>query len=1414
MNIIKFALVALAAACSVFASSARADDTDLYLINPNSSSSRPNILLVVDNTANWSPWFTAEMSALSSVFSGLSNEFNVGVMFFTETGSGDSNTDGAYIRAAIRQMSDTNRPIYASMINSLDTNGDKSNGAKFGLMTWEAWQYFTGLAPHAGNNKNKTDYTGNTSGTTASNAVYTLGTNALGSKAANAYNSPVSDLCGKNFIIVLTNGPANDNASDRSASAAALAAALGSTTAIPLSPSGQQNNVADEWARFMASHTQADKPHIYTYTVGVQPSSWASGQGPDMVALLQSMANVGKGKYFEVTSDASSIAEALNKIFAEILAVNSVFASVTLPDNLNVRGQSVNQIYMGVFRPDSNASPRWPGNLKQYAIGFTDTAKTVPAVVDRNGAAIEDKTNGFLLPNVTSYWSTITTQAGSGSVNFWDSSYYPDAQGSGVVAPGTRDGTADSPDGEMVEKGGAAQRLRGKYSYYSGAERVSNRNVYTCPVGACSLNTSLSTLPFATSNTYLTNAVLGLGSTSTFSSLTRGASTCTASQCTATATATTTAPHDFTAGTSITVSNAAESAFNGTFTLVTASGSTLTYKILESPAVSASGGTASLSGGAIANISAVTAVDSGSTRTVTVTTSTAHPFTGTTGTTTAYISGISPSAYSGAQTVTLPTSDSTHFTYTVALTFTESPANSLTVASTATFYTNSTCTSAVVGTMPITSVTRPSGTSSTTVTISSGSASNKSPNSTYSYVSIPAAVTGYGGCYACDSTATGVCKKNTQPITVTYGGTISTITSPVAPTATTATVSNSATIKTITTLTRAGSICGASTCTSVVTATSTAHGFTAGGSLVISGASVTEYNGTFTILSSPAPTTNTFSYSINTTPPVNSSGGQADSTSAGVTKADFINWIRGQNTKNEDNPSGNTSDVRGYIHGDVLHSRPSIINYNRSGQPTNRDSIVYYGANDGMLHAVKGGQDDTDGYESWSFVASEHYTQFQRMYAQSPPVSLTSERTYFFDGPITTLIKNINDSAQIPRLEGTGAKAQIFAGMRRGGRSYYGFDVTNPGTSSSAADPKFLWKITGGSAPFAELGYSWSEAKAAKIKIGTTPTDVLFFGGGYDPAADDSGGTRTMGRAVYAVNPADGSVIWKSESTITCSIAADLSVLDTDGDGYIDRVYAVDTCGNIWRINTSNADASAWTITKLADLGGDGRKFLYPPSVVLEHGYDVLLIGSGDREHPYDLTSINRFYKLNDSHDLNDTSTSIVTSDLCNVTNVLVSATGTTVAAANRTDVLTTSDCNSTVKKGWYIELCAGEKTVGGAVTLAGATYFSTNVPRGSTCLPTTGAQCTTDLGEARDYAVYYQSARPVSDLNTDGTITLADRYEKRAGGGFSPTGTPFATTVDGKQVLGIISGPKIILPPITVSKRRHRTYWHSNIDQ
>ncbi|UCH49868.1 MAG: pilus assembly protein PilY [Betaproteobacteria bacterium] len=475
------------------------DDTDLFLANPAYTVQRPNVLIFLDNTANWNLRFNNEMAALATVFNGLSDQYNVGLMMYTETGAGNGGPDGAYVRAAVRQMTATNATLMADLVTSFDQNGDKGNNATVSLAMHEIYTYFAGVTARAGI-KQKRDYAGNSiAGLTASNNIYALPDNALSSAGATQYDSPITDGCQRNILIFISNGAPNDNNSSLSTAEGLLVGLTGNNPpdTIAISPSGQQGNWADEYARFMATAdvnaSVAGDQHVTTYTIEVDPVT--TGQGPATTALFKSMAVNGNGKYFAVDGgDANNIVTAINQILDEVQAVNSVFASSTLPVSVNVRGTNLNQVYIGVFRPDTNKAPRWFGNLKMYKLGV-DTATSALFLADANGDPAENPSTGFVAPTAESFW----TQGSS----FWG---YRPASENGVG------GDSDLPDGELVEKGGVAQQLRIDH-----ATSQSTRNLYTCTAAAggyCSSVDNLSSTEFKWSNSDITVADLGVADAS------------------------------------------------------------------------------------------------------------------------------------------------------------------------------------------------------------------------------------------------------------------------------------------------------------------------------------------------------------------------------------------------------------------------------------------------------------------------------------------------------------------------------------------------------------------------------------------------------------------------------------------------------------------------------------------------------------------------------------------------------------------------------------------------------------------------------------------------------------------------------------------------------------------------------------
>ena len=469
-----------AVALAVSSQTAWAEDIDLFLGNPSTASADlPNVLILLDNTANWNTAFNNEKAALVATFAGLPvDKFNVGLMMFSDPAVG-------HVRAAIRPMTSANRALYSDAVNSLTVGGDRANARTLGRNMSEAWRYLNGMqstdtSKVTSSNNSDRDYAGNTSASAEFDAIHALADNALSGSSATSYTlDHLSAGCGDTYIIYIGNTVSSgnvttDNSSRNSASGSELAAAVSAaglpssyTNQIPLSYNAHQGNYADEWARFMG--TQGIK--VYTVDVDPTPRPGGHNRGMGNSDMIESMAVNSGGKYFRVDSSVgggAEIEDALNEIFSEIQSVNTVFASVALPASATTQSTFLNQVFIGMFRPDAGQKPRWFGNLKQYRLGLVgatnnkqlkllDARETTTAGVTTYYEAINSST-GFITECAESYWTPTTADS------YWASPLVPQ----GDCLSGNPE--SNSPDGPVVEKGGQAYMRRG----------TNSRTVYSC----------------------------------------------------------------------------------------------------------------------------------------------------------------------------------------------------------------------------------------------------------------------------------------------------------------------------------------------------------------------------------------------------------------------------------------------------------------------------------------------------------------------------------------------------------------------------------------------------------------------------------------------------------------------------------------------------------------------------------------------------------------------------------------------------------------------------------------------------------------------------------------------------------------------------------------------------------------------
>ena len=491
----------------------------------------------------------------------------------------------------------------------------------------------------------------------------------------------------------------------------------------------------------------------------------------------------------------------------------------------------------------------------------------------------------------------------------------------------------------------------------------------------------------------------------------------------------------------------------------------------------------------------------------------------------------------------------------------------------------------------------------------------------------------------------------------------------------------------------------------------------------------------------------------------------ADFNAADATEMNsIINWSKGIDLEDADNDDDDdTTDIRPNVHGDVIHSQPVVINYGGSKGP-----YVFYGSNDGMFHAVKGGivektvdSSSKDGEEIWAFTAPEHFPQLKVLYDNLTLTGGFDNKPYFFDGSVGSYVVYDGNNEV--------SSAIIYLTARRGGELLYALDVTDPEA------PLIKWHKSSADNGYSELGQTWSKPVVTKLKVGTDDKIVLMMGLGYDPDVDDGPSvTRTQGRGVIIIDALTGEDIWQvtsgsvsspsgtvlSEANMTFSVPSDLAVVDRDGNGYSDRAYFGDTGGQLWRLDIGSATLGDWKATRLFKFATSSQRFLNTPDVVEspEGNYDMIIIGSGNREKPVD-TSVQNHMVFYRDYDQSTTSTSTTTLTLGDLAAATTVVSGSTEAFDPDADI----SSNSKFLKGWYLTLESGEKVVTSALTTNQVATFATNLPgQNDAC---------TDLGEARIYKI-----NPFSVL---GKAPGEKNYVTVEGGGFLPPPVGFTVIVE-----------------------------------
>ncbi len=304
---------------------------------------------------------------------------------------------------------------------------------------------------------------------------------------------------------------------------------------------------------------------------------------------------------------------------------------------------------------------------------------------------------------------------------------------------------------------------------------------------------------------------------------------------------------------------------------------------------------------------------------------------------------------------------------------------------------------------------------------------------------------------------------------------------------------------------------------------------------------------------------------------------------SGGTAQEVINFIRGDRSKENSGFRMRDSALGDFVNSSLVYvgkpplkwpdstlftassgSSAQYSDYRLNLIKNPRKEMVYVGGNDGMLHGFVASSGDADsGKELLAYIPSSVFSSNANAglhYLTEPDY----QHRFFVDlSPTVSDVILNNKWSTI-----------LIGGERSAGRSLFALDVTNPsvfGDDSTKAANTVLWEFID-----QDLGYTYSKPTIVKLNNGKWGAIV---GNGYNNTGSgeaklfiielEPSGAWSENSNFYKLNTGVGSLA-------TPNGLATPAVVDLDGNGTADRVYAGDLYGNLWAFDISNATPASW----------------------------------------------------------------------------------------------------------------------------------------------------------------------------------------------------------------------------------------------
>ncbi|MGQ9645247.1 MAG: pilus assembly protein [Thermodesulfobacteriota bacterium] len=482
--------------------------------------------------------------------------------------------------------------------------------------------------------------------------------------------------------------------------------------------------------------------------------------------------------------------------------------------------------------------------------------------------------------------------------------------------------------------------------------------------------------------------------------------------------------------------------------------------------------------------------------------------------------------------------------------------------------------------------------------------------------------------------------------------------------------------------------------------------------------------------------------------------------------------------------------VRSQKLGDIFHSSAVIVGspsrffqspgFSGAGgfyeKNKDRTKVIIVGANDGMLHAFNA----QTGNEEWAFIPNSVLRTLKWM---------KTAHTYYVDGSpkvADVWFDSINEWRTV-----------LICGLRKGGKHYFALDITD------TRNPRYLWEFPKTMEILNKVGESWSDPAIGKVKTEKGDQWVAFIGGGFDPIDKDRGTEAITGKVFFVIDVMTGEIIKEFsglEPKMRHSFPAPPTAVDTNADGYVDKVYVGDLAGQMWVFNvsfdeTTQKSESQWTGRRLFEAPAEPlekHNIYYQAAVAFDrYGIPWVYFGTGNREDPTDTKNPpEAFYAVMDDGKMdyprkenNDTMRNV---------------TGLFTFAPDRT------------KKGWFIKL---EKTGNRLEKVLGKPTIFNKLLYFTTYLYEQQVDPCSVAGDTRLYVVEYVSGGGAFNLDHYlQRIEPKERWRKIGSGvGSSPVIT-LNTKGEASVIVGTMDGQVFTTKTVPLSALKEILYWREVI--